>query len=111
MRLADLIDRLLEVQNEKGSDVEVKLSTWCGTNNAFVLFDLKNITGGDIDHYMNGHGHYCLSGEVSKETKEDTIKGIEAMEAQGYTYFRSQFVDKGLFPTPGLSPCDWHNLW
>jgi len=113
MRVADLIDILLKVQEEKGDDVRVKFNSFCGTNNAHISFNLNKIPleDFDVDYFINGYNEFCLSGSITDDSRNRITEGIESMKKLGYTYYRSQFVDKGKTPESGISPCNWHIPW
>ena len=111
MKISKLIKRLKKIEKDLG-DVEVSAGAWCGTNNGYIHFDIRPDTfKGKSSQHLNGRGEVVIDISVSETTKEDILKGIKDMEKLGYTYYRSQFVLFGKYPTSGISPCEWHNLW
>jgi hypothetical protein len=112
MKIDDLIETLQRVRAKAGN-VEVSITASCGTNSAFVLFDLAppKRRKFDVRNHINGYGQFCLHAEISKQTRLDIAEGIEKMKKLGYRFLRSQYLQVGESPREGLSPCEWHNPW
>lgn len=110
MKIDDLIAALQRVKESEGN-IDVVAAGFTGTNQGFVAFDIKPLPKDFVvaDH-LSSLG-LSLSIEVSEQSKADIRKGIRDMERLGHTFYRSQFVEAGEKPKPGLSPCEWHNVW
>ena len=102
MKIDDLIAALQRVKESEGN-IDVVAAGFTGTNQGFVAFDV-------VADHLSSLG-LSLSIEVSEQSKADIRKGIRDMERLGHTFYRSQFVEAGEKPKPGLSPCEWHNVW
>lgn len=112
MKIDDLIAVLERVRSAKGN-IEVNASSFCGTDESHVIFDIKppDRKKFSVKNHLNGYGEFCLSVELSKRTREEIAKGVADMKKRGYRYFLSQFVAEGESPREGLSPCEWHMPW
>ncbi len=111
MKIEKLINILQKVQKKEGN-IEVKFNSYCGTNDAHVQFDSRKMKKSfRVNDYLNGHGEFCFQIALTDETREKEISGIKDMETRGYTFYMSQFVEKGKTPKKGLSPCEWHGIW
>lgn len=112
MKIDDLIAILQRARKQVGN-VDVSASSFCGTNDGHVLFELlpTNRKNFCVSRLMNGYGQLCLSIKLSDKSRECIKNGVGDMKAQGYQYFRSQYVRHGQAPQEGLSPCEWHGVW
>jgi len=110
MKIDDLIEMLQKVRKEKGN-VEVVCNSFCGTNNAHAFFVIEPWGSQDVNDHINGLGEFCLVMAIAPACQEKTIKDIDDMNKLGYTFYRSQFVEKGQMPRMGLSICPWHVPW
>lgn len=111
MKLDDLIAFLEAVKAKKGN-IEVKFTSFCGTDNNHVMFDIAPVNADrNVDDFMNDLGHLCLSGTISQESRQQIVEGINDMKRLGYRFIHSQFVKQGEKVREGLSPCEWHNPW
>jgi len=112
MKIDDLIATLQRVREASGN-VDVAVTSFCGTNQGHVLFDIKPPKRPNfaVKKHINGHGQFCLSVEISQSTKASIKKGVAEMKELGYRYFCSQYVSVGESPREGLSVCEWHNPW
>lgn len=108
MKVKKLIKILQKVHDKKGN-VEVCISSSLGTDGSHVLCTINDVS--EIKNQFNGFDQFCLSVEVSDQSKTQKQKDISAMKQVGYRYYRSQYVAPGKDPKVGLSNCDWHNLW
>lgn len=108
----DVIALLQKVRNEKGN-IPMDCSSYCGTHQDFAIFDIQlpDMANFEVDNHVNGHGVFGLSMELSQVTRDAVAEGIENMKRNGKTFYRSQFVEEGKTPEPGLSPCAWHMPW
>lgn len=112
MKIDELIEILQRVKAAKGN-IEVKASGAIGTNQAFVLLDVKPPTRKNfcVADHCNDYNQFCMSVEVSDITRKQIEKGVAEMKELGYRFFLSQYRSLGESPKEGLSPCDWHNPW
>ena len=111
MKIKNII-RQLQLVYEKHGDVDVVFTSFCGTNQSHVQFDLEDLLkGSNLDDKFNDRGQFCLNANVSERQKTYTKNEIQRMESLGYRYYRSQYCKSGESPVIGLSNCDWHGLW
>lgn len=111
MKIDKLIAILQRVRDKKGN-IEVMGNSYCGTNSAHVQFEIEKMKKSfKVENWINGHNEFCLTVKLAEDSRQRQIEGIKDMESKGYTYYRSQFVEKGKRPHTGLSPCDWHGIW
>ena len=110
MKIDKLIKLLERVRDEKGN-INVVGSSFCGTNDAHIIFDIKDNSKCSVNDLITGYGDLSLSMNVSEHSKQRIKEGVKDMETHGYTYYRSQYVEINQLPEPGLSPCEWHGLW
>lgn len=112
MIIDDLLNALQKVKDKHGGKTEVKVSSFCGTNNNSVLFDLKKFEEHfDVADTMNDLGELVLTVEISQSTIDRIKQGVAEMEEKGYRFYRSQFCKRNEQPMLGLSPCEWHVPW
>jgi len=109
MKIDDLIAVLQRVRDAKGN-IEVQCNSFCGTNNNIVSFDIKPPNRKKFEplNYINGLGAFCLSIDISADTRKRIAEETKRMESIGYTFYHSQFVYSFESPKSGLSPCEWH---
>ncbi len=112
MTVDEMIAMLQRVKDAKGGDTLVQATSFCGTNQAHVLFDIQppKRKKFNVSNHMNEYG-FCIHVNISPLTRQQVAKGIEDMFRNGYRFYRSQFCKVGESPSMGLSPCEWHNPW
>ena len=112
MKIDDLIANLQRVRAAQGN-VDVAVTSYCGTNGGHALFDIEPPSRKKfaVKNYINGHGQFCLHVDLSATSRKKIVDGIADMQAKGYRYFRSQYVSLGHSPEEGLSNCEWHTVW
>lgn len=110
MNVDDLITLLQRVKDEKGN-IEVVCSSFCGTNESYVTFDITEREDVKVKHLINGLNQLCLSMTLTKYSWDRAKDEIETMKRLGYDFYRTQYTIHEIPPIQGLSPCDWHVPW
>jgi hypothetical protein len=112
MKIDELIANLQRVRAASGN-VDVAVTSFCGTNSGHVLFDFEPPARKkfSVKRHMNGLGQFCLHVKLSEQSRKEITEGVAEMQSRGYRYFRSQYLSLGESPRAGLSPCEWHTLW
>lgn len=110
MQIDDLITLLQRVKVEKGN-IEVVGSSFCGTNNSHVTFNITDRVDVDVEDLINGLDQLCLTMTLTNHSRDKIKDGVESMKRLGYAFYCSQYVENGKQPESGLSPCEWHTPW
>lgn len=112
MKIDDLI-AILQRAREAAGNIDVNVTSFCGTNQAHVVFDIDPPKRKDfsVKNHMNDLGQFCLHVNISQHTRTEIAEGVADMKSKGWRFFRSQFIESCQTPSEGLSPCEWHNPW
>lgn len=95
MKIDDLIVALQRIREAKGN-LDIQASSFCGTNNGFVVFDIQPFRKNfKVEDQLTGEGKLSLHVDINPTYRQQIIDGQQQMIRMGHDWIPSQYVSRG----------------